>query len=174
MVHGRRQQAGNPVVTEAEGSSASPTAATSESPRKGKKRLSGPLSQLILQAFESSANPRKGVSLAALKKFLREGGYNLNRNKNSRLKRELHNLVSSGVLVRVTGSGASGSFKYGRTQAKKKSGKAETKKLKKSARAKKPSAGNREPKKKSRKKQPAVNKPKGVQRRRTAVPSRKR
>lgn len=172
---------GSPVLhTEAEGSSAPPPApvpepSTSESSGRGKKRLSGPLSKLILMAFEGSSS-RKGVSLAALKKFLREGGYNLNRNKNSHLKRELHKLVSNGVLIRLTGSGASGSFKHGGKTLPKKSAKPEARKVKRTAAAhKRPASGSREPRKKLPKKQPAISKPKGVRSsRKTAVPGRRR
>ncbi|XP_034962888.1 histone H1.2-like [Zootoca vivipara] len=179
---GRRQgsrQGSSVLHSEAEGSSAPPSAtipepSTSESSGRGKKRLSGPLSQLILKAFEGSSS-RKGVSLAALKKFLREGGYNLNRNKNSHLKRELHKLVSNGVLIRLTGSGASGSFKHGGKALPKKSAKPETRKVKKTAAAnKRPASASRDPRKKA-KKQPAVSKPKGVRSsRKTAVPVRRR
>ncbi|XP_053158953.1 histone H1-like [Hemicordylus capensis] len=134
-----------------------------------KNRLSGSLSQLILKAFETS-NPRKGLSLAALKKFLAESGYNVSRN-NHRLKRELHNLVSNGLLIRITGSGASGSFKFS-SREKKGVGKSDPAKKKTAVVAKKPSAGNTEPPKKPWKKQPAVTKPKGP-RNKTANPNRK-
>ncbi|KAJ7317220.1 hypothetical protein JRQ81_003382 [Phrynocephalus forsythii] len=167
MVRGRRPQ-GNPEAAEA-------AAAALEPAKKGKNRASGSLSQLILQAFETGL-PRKGLSLAALKKFLAEAGYNVSKN-NSRLKRELHTLVSNGLLVRVTGTGASGTFKPGSGRAAKKPTKSEKRKAKKATAAnKRESAERTEPRKKPHKKRPAVNKPKGLQNRPTsaAPPDRKR
>ncbi|XP_062977730.1 histone H1-like [Elgaria multicarinata webbii] len=163
MVHEKRQ--GAPVSAEAS------TSDTSEPTKRGKNRVSSSLSQLIMQAFETCNPSRKGLSLAALKKFLTEAGYNVSKN-NSRLKRELNNLVSNGLLIRITGSGASGSFKFSGAQARKKTGK--PKKEKQKTAAAKKAAGNKEPKKKSRKKQPAVNKPKGLKSRTSAAPGRKR
>ncbi|XP_025024374.1 histone H1-like [Python bivittatus] len=150
MVHGKRQ--GNPAEAS--------TASSSAPKKERKKRVSGSLSQLILQVLETCSS-RKGISLAALKKSLIEAGYNLTRN-NIRLKRELHNLVSNGVLIRVTGSGTSGSFKFGKNQRKK------PKKA-----AVKTAKGKKEPKK-ARKKQPTVHKPKGLQGRKSPNPGRKR
>ncbi|XP_026576515.1 histone H1B-like [Pseudonaja textilis] len=149
MVHEKRQG------TAAEASNASTSTETEK-----KKRVSGSLSQLILQVLEA-CNSRKGISLAALKKSLIEAGYNLTKN-NLRLKRELRNLVSNGVVVRVTGSGVSGSFKFGKNQPPK------SKKA-----ANKTAKGKREPKK-GRKKQPAVHKPKGLQGRKPSNSGRKR
>ncbi|XP_015673912.1 histone H1B-like [Protobothrops mucrosquamatus] len=150
MVHEKRQ--GAPAETS--------TASTSTKETEKKKRVSGSLSQLILQVLEA-CNSRKGISLAALKKSLIEAGYNLTKN-NLRLKRELRNLVSNGVLIRVTGSGVSGSFKFGKNQPPK------PKKA-----AVKTAKGKRVPKK-ARKKQPAVHKPKGLQGRKPSNSGRKR
>ncbi|XP_066469150.1 histone H1-like [Tiliqua scincoides] len=149
MVHGNQQE--EPFVTET-------AAAASVIPasRRG-KRLSGSLSQLILQAFESPTNSRKVLSLLAIKKFLTEVGYAVNKNS-QRLKRELCSLVSHGLLVRVTGSGASGSFKLNsKTRG---TGRSDPGKKKKAVTPKKPAADKREPQKKPRKKQPAVSKAK--------------
>lgn len=52
--------------------------------------------------------------MAAIKQHLSEAGFNVSKN-NSRLKMELNNLVSNGVLVRVAGPGdgaGSGLFKF--------------------------------------------------------------
>ncbi|XP_044307981.1 histone H1-like [Varanus komodoensis] len=157
MAHGQRR-----------GSSASagPSSTGSSELGKRKNRLSGSLSHLILQTLEAQNLSRKGLSLAALKKLLAEAGYNVRRN-NSRLKRELHNLVSSGLLVRVSGSGASGSFKRSSSRERKATGKSQKGKRKKAA-------GNKEPTKKPRKTQSAVNKPKGLQSRTSAALGRKR
>nr|XP_060615902.1 histone H1.4-like [Anolis sagrei ordinatus] len=144
MVNGKPQQGG------ADGDEASTSAPDPK--KKGKARTSGSLSQLILQAFEA-CHPRKSLSLAALKKFVSEAGFNIHRNTN-RLKRELRQLVSNGLLLRVTGTGASGSF-----------------------RAKKKSGGDRKQRKKqqARKKQPAVKKPKGLRGRASSgAPGRRR
>ncbi|XP_062830371.1 histone H1-like [Anolis carolinensis] len=148
MVNGKPQQGG------ADGDEASTSAPDPK--KKGKPaRASGSLSQLILQAFEA-CHPRKSLSLAALKKFVSEAGYNVSKN-NSRLKRELRQLVSNGLLLRVTGTGASGSFRAGGPRAKKTGG-----------------GGNKQ-RKKARKKQPAVNKPKGLRGRPSgAAPARRR
>nr|XP_020633183.1 histone H1B-like [Pogona vitticeps] len=165
MVRGKRSQ-GNPEAAEAS------TAAALEPAKKGKNRSSGSLSQLILQAFETGL-PRKGLTLAALKKSLTEAGFNVNKN-NSRLKRELRTLVSNGLLVRVTGSGVSGTFKRGRGRAARKPTKSEKRKARKATAAQRASAKNHKPKK-PRKKQPAVTKPKGLQNRASAaVSDRKR
>ncbi|XP_070594086.1 LOW QUALITY PROTEIN: histone H1C-like [Erythrolamprus reginae] len=140
MVHEKRQGA----------AAETSTASTSTKETEKKKRVSSSLSQLILQVLEACTS-RKGTSLAALKKSLTEAGFNLTRN-NLRLKRELRNLVSNGVVIRVTGSGVSGSFKFGKKQPPKPR-RAAVKRAK----------GEKKDPKKSRKKQPAVRKPKGLQ-----------
>ncbi|XP_054832430.1 histone H1.11L-like [Eublepharis macularius] len=107
------------------------------------------LSQLIFQAFDT-CSARKGLSLAALKKYLTDVGYNVHKN-NSRLKRELNNLVSHGLLVRL--GGASGSFQL--SHQAKRTGKSEPAKKKKAA--KKPSVSRKSPK--TEKKQPPAKPP---------------
>uniref|UniRef100_A0A8D0B102 H15 domain-containing protein n=1 Tax=Salvator merianae TaxID=96440 RepID=A0A8D0B102_SALMN len=152
------------------------TASATADESQRKTRLSASLSQLILQAFEA-CNRRKSLSLAALKKHLVEAGYSVNRKNNHRLKKELHALVSNGLLIRATGSGASGSFKAGsRSQARKKPGRSESVKGRKKMTPKKPVSRIREQPKqfKQRKKQPAVSKPKGLQGRPTGGANRKR
>lgn len=101
------------------------------------------------------------MSLAALKKALSAGGYDVEKN-NSRVKIVIKSLVTKGTLVQTKGTGASGSFKLNKKQAetKKKPAKKTPVKAKKPA-AKKPTA-----KKSPRKaKKPAATSPKKVTRR---------
>ncbi|XP_008634874.1 PREDICTED: histone H1.11L [Corvus brachyrhynchos] len=65
--------------------------------------------QLITKAV-SASQERKGLSLAALKKALAAGGYDVEKN-NSRIKLALKTLVGKGILVQTRGVGASGSFR---------------------------------------------------------------
>ncbi|KYO17489.1 histone H1.10 [Alligator mississippiensis] len=77
------------------------------------RKQSGPsVTELITQAV-SASKERKGVSLAALKKALAAGGYDVEKS-NSRIKVGLKSLVSKGTLVQTKGTGASGSFKLGK------------------------------------------------------------
>ncbi|KAM5298346.1 histone H1t-like [Ctenodactylus gundi] len=77
-------------------------------PTNGKSQSSS-ASMLITQVLSKSQD-RAGMSLAALKKALVVAGYNVQKN-NSRIKLAVKGLVSKGVLVQISGSGASGSFK---------------------------------------------------------------
>ncbi|XP_073506557.1 histone H1.01-like [Phyllobates terribilis] len=82
---------------------------------KKSKKPSGPsVSELIVKAV-SASKERSGVSLAALKKALTAGGYDVEKN-NSRLKLAVRSLVTKGSLLQVKGSGASGSFKLNKKQ----------------------------------------------------------
>ncbi|XP_042303362.1 histone H1t-like [Sceloporus undulatus] len=110
----------------------------STEPSRAESRASGSLAQFILQAFEV-VGPRKSLSLAALKKVVAEAGFDLGKNK-GRLKRELNRLVNNGLLTRLTGRGASGSFKRAPKRAGKSAAGASKKKAttKKKAAAKKP------------------------------------
>uniref|UniRef100_A0A1B8Y854 Histone H2B n=18 Tax=Opisthokonta TaxID=33154 RepID=A0A1B8Y854_XENTR len=74
------------------------------------KKPSGPSAAELIVKAVSASKERSGVSLAALKKALAAGGYDVERN-NSRLKLALKALVTKGTLTQVKGSGASGSFK---------------------------------------------------------------
>ncbi|NXF07631.1 H110 protein, partial [Smithornis capensis] len=67
------------------------------------------VTELITKAV-SASKERKGLSLAALKKALAAGGYDVEKN-NSRIKLGLKSLVSKGTLVQTRGIGASGSFR---------------------------------------------------------------
>ncbi|XP_020822453.1 histone H1.5-like [Phascolarctos cinereus] len=73
------------------------------------KAVGPPVSELITNAVAASTE-RNGVSLAALKKVLAAGGYDVEKN-NSRIKLGLRSLVSKGTLVQTKGTGASGSFR---------------------------------------------------------------
>ncbi|KAL7839516.1 hypothetical protein SRHO_G00261740 [Serrasalmus rhombeus] len=62
---------------------------------------------------QQESKERRGVSLTALKKALAAGGYDMEKNNNSRVK----SLVTKGTLVQTKGTGASGSFKLKKKQA---------------------------------------------------------
>ncbi|XP_038609105.1 histone H1.5-like [Tachyglossus aculeatus] len=70
-----------------------------------------------------AASSPTGLSLFAVKKTLRKTGYDVRRNSH-RINSELKRLVSEGILVRITGVGASGSFRARRWYGCKTSGKA--------------------------------------------------
>ncbi|CAJ0932916.1 unnamed protein product [Ranitomeya imitator] len=101
---------------------AEPAAKSKKQPKKSaaggakkSKKPSGPsVSELIVKAV-SASKERSGVSLAALKKALSAGGYDVEKN-NSRLKLAVRGLVTKGALLQVKGSGASGSFKLNKMQ----------------------------------------------------------
>ncbi|XP_074806633.1 histone H1.01-like [Natator depressus] len=102
---------------------------------------SGPsVTELITKAV-SASKERKGLSLAALKKALAAGGYDVEKNK-SRIKLGLKSLVSKGTLVQTKGTGASGSFKLS-----KKPDVTKEKTPKKKPTAKKPASASKKPKK---------------------------
>ncbi|XP_042617226.1 histone H1-like isoform X2 [Cyprinus carpio] len=119
------------------------TAPPAKAPKKksaAKAKKAGPaVGDLIVKAV-SASKERSGVSLAALKKALAAGGYDVEK-KNSRVKLALKSLVTKGTLVQVKGTGASGSFKINKqqTETKKKPAKKAAPKAKKPA-AKKPAA----------------------------------
>uniref|UniRef100_A0A671P8X0 Histone H1-like n=2 Tax=Sinocyclocheilus anshuiensis TaxID=1608454 RepID=A0A671P8X0_9TELE len=102
--------------------------------------------KLFLKHTEDELNllkERSGVSLAALKKALAAGGYDVEKN-NSRVKLAIKSLVTKGTLLQVKGTGASGSFKLSKnqTETKKKPAKKAAPKAKKPA-AKKPAAAKK-------------------------------
>ncbi|XP_062865406.1 histone H3-like, partial [Trichomycterus rosablanca] len=102
---------------------------------------------------------RSGVSLAALKKALSAGGYDVEKN-NSRVKLAVKSLVTKDTLVQTKGTGASGSFKLNKKQTEEKkpaAKKAAAPKVKKAA--KKPAAAKK-PKKVTAKKPAAKKSPK--------------
>ena len=128
---------------------AAPVKATKKKAPRAKK--TGPsVAELIVKAI-SASKEKKGVSLAALKKALAAGGYDVEKN-NSRVKLAIKSLVTKETLVQIKGTGASGSFKLNKKQAE-----AEKKPAKKpAAKAKKPAA--QKPKKAVAKKPAAAKK----------------
>ncbi|XDV52546.1 hypothetical protein PO909_021266, partial [Leuciscus waleckii] len=150
----------------AETAPAPATAAPAKAPKKksaAKAKKAGPgVGELIVKAV-SASKERSGVSLAALKKALAAGGYDVEKN-NSRVKIAIKSLVTKGALVQVKGTGASGSFKLNKQQAetkKKAATKAKKPAVKKPAAAKKPKsaaakkpAAKKSPKKAAAKKSP--------------------
>ncbi|XP_028974801.1 histone H1-like [Esox lucius] len=135
-------------------------AAPAKAPKKkaaAKPKKAGPsVGELIVKAV-SASKERSGVSLAALKKSLAAGGYDVEKN-NSRVKLAVKSLVTKGTLVQTKGTGASGSFKLNKkaTETKKPAKKAAAPKGKKVA-AKKPAAAKK-PKKAAAKKPAAAAK----------------
>uniref|UniRef100_A0AAY4C364 Histone H1 n=1 Tax=Denticeps clupeoides TaxID=299321 RepID=A0AAY4C364_9TELE len=103
----------------AEEAPAPAAAAPPKSPKKKaaakKPKKAGPgAGELIVKAV-SASKERSGVSLAALKKALAAGGYDVEKN-NSRVKVAIKSLVTKGTLVQTKGTGASGSFKLNKNQ----------------------------------------------------------
>ncbi len=124
-----------------------------------KAKKAGPsVGDLIVKAV-SASKERSGVSLAALKKALAAGGYDVEK-KNSRVKLAIKSLVTKGTLVQVKGTGASGSFKLSKklNETKTKPAKKAAPKAKKPA-AKKPAAAKK-PKSAAAKKPAAKKSPK--------------
>ncbi|NXE96241.1 H110 protein, partial [Menura novaehollandiae] len=124
---------------------AAPAAAPAPAAKKPKKAAGGSkarkpagpsVTELITKAV-SASKERKGLSLAALKKTLAAGGYDVEKN-NSRVKLALKSLVTKGTLVQTRGIGASGSFRLSKKpeEAKEKA----PKKKKAAAKLKKPAS----------------------------------
>lgn len=94
--------------------------APAKSPKKrarSVKKKTGPtVSDLILKAM-STTSGRGGVSLAALKKALKAGGYDVVKNK-ARILTAIKRLVINKSLVQTKGTGASGSFKLNKKAPK--------------------------------------------------------
>ncbi|NXU03931.1 H110 protein, partial [Buphagus erythrorhynchus] len=115
---------------------------------KARKPAGPSVTELITKAV-SASKERKGLSLAALKKALAAGGYDVEKN-NSRIKLGLKSLVSKGTLVQTKGTGASGSFrlskKLGEVKEKAPRKKTSVPKPRKPA-AKKPASATKKPKK---------------------------
>ncbi|XP_062289614.1 histone H1-like isoform X2 [Scomber scombrus] len=109
-----------------------------------KPKNTGPsVSELIVKTA-SASKERSGVSLAALKKALAAGGYDVDKNK-ARVKTAVKSLVTKGTLVQTKGTGASGSFKMSKkveTKPKKAPVKKAAPKAKKPA-AKKPASAKK-------------------------------
>lgn len=85
-------------------------AAVTSVPAKSQKTTTGPtVSDLILRTISAPAE-RGGVSLAALKKSLKDGGYDVVKNK-ARIVTAIKRLVANKSIVQTKGTGASGSFR---------------------------------------------------------------
>ncbi|NWW61535.1 H110 protein, partial [Ifrita kowaldi] len=115
---------------------------------KARKPAGPSVTELITKAV-SASKERKGLSLAALKKALAAGGYDVEKN-NSRIKLGLKSLVSKGTLVQTKGTGASGSFRLSKRsgEVKEKVPKKKTAAAKpKKPAAKKPAGAAKKPKK---------------------------
>ncbi|XP_043346910.1 histone H1-like [Dermochelys coriacea] len=114
---------------------------------KARKPPGPSVTELITKAV-SASKERKGLSLAALKKVLAAGGYDVEKN-NSRIKVGLKSLVSKGILVQTKGTGASGSFKLNKKpgEVKEKAPKKKPAAKPKKPAAKKPTSTAKKPKK---------------------------
>ncbi|XP_030815685.1 LOW QUALITY PROTEIN: histone H1.10-like [Camarhynchus parvulus] len=124
---------------------------------KARKPAGPSVTELITKAV-SASKERKGLSLAALKKALAAGGYDVEKN-NSRIKLGLKSLVSKGTLVQTKGTGASGSFRLSKKPGEVKE-KAPKKKKTTVIKPKKPAA--RKPARAAKKAVTAKNSPKKV------------
>ncbi|XP_038607969.1 spermatid-specific linker histone H1-like protein [Tachyglossus aculeatus] len=87
-----------------------PSEGRSEGQQSSRSRC--PCNRLSDRIFAAIANSsgRKGISLVALKRELLENNYDVRKN-NFRINKELQNLVNRGVLKRISGRGASSTFK---------------------------------------------------------------
>ncbi|XP_067468366.1 protamine-like protein [Thunnus thynnus] len=135
-------------------------------PRTTKKKTGPTVSDLILKAM-STSKERGGTSLAALKKALKAGGYDVVKNK-ARIVTAVKRLVANKSLVQTKGTGAAGSFKLNK-KAPKPRKKVVKKKKPKAKRAKrrsgvKKAAGGATPAKKSPKKKRKAKSPKKAKR----------
>uniref|UniRef100_A0A3B5L8K7 Si:ch211-103n10.5 n=1 Tax=Xiphophorus couchianus TaxID=32473 RepID=A0A3B5L8K7_9TELE len=79
-----------------------PGALPAKKKAKSKKKSGPSVSDLILKAVSASAQ-RGGVSLAAVKKALKAGGYDVVKNK-ARISVAIKRLVNKKVLIRTKGS----------------------------------------------------------------------
>ncbi|XP_002667787.2 histone H1-like [Danio rerio] len=114
-----------------------PAASPAKAPRKkaaSKPKKTGPNVRDLIVKTVTASKERNGVSLAALKKALSAGGYDVEKN-NSRVKTAVKALVTNGTLAQTKGTGASGSFKLNKKQAEPKKAAKKT-----AAKAKKPAA----------------------------------
>ncbi|KAM3857990.1 histone H1-like [Diretmus argenteus] len=136
----------------AEVAPAAPAKAAKKKAAPRPKKVGPSVAELIVQAV-SASKERSGVSLAAVKKALAAGGYDVE-NKNARVKIAVKSLVAKGTLVQTKGTGASGSFKINKkTETKDK------KPVKKvAAKAKQPAANKPAAAKKVATKKPAAAK----------------
>ncbi|KAK2867560.1 hypothetical protein Q8A67_025677 [Cirrhinus molitorella] len=129
-----------PDMAETAPAAAAPPAKAPKKKSASKPKKPGPNVRDLIVKTVTASKERSGVSLAALKKALSAGGYDVEKN-NSRVKTAVKSLVTNGTLVQTKGTGASGSFKLNKKQVetKKKPAKKTPVKAKKVA-AKKPAA----------------------------------
>uniref|UniRef100_A0A3Q3G2L1 H15 domain-containing protein n=1 Tax=Labrus bergylta TaxID=56723 RepID=A0A3Q3G2L1_9LABR len=73
-----------------------------------KPKKTGPSVGELIVKYVSASKERSGVSVAAIKKLLANGGYDVEKN-NSRVKVAIKSLVAKEILIQVKGIGASGS-----------------------------------------------------------------
>ncbi|KAK7925267.1 hypothetical protein WMY93_007577 [Mugilogobius chulae] len=135
---------------------AAPAPAKAKAPRKkaaAKKKDAGPSLQKLITAAIAESKERKGCSVAAVKKVLAAKGVDVAK-ANKRINTALKKLVTSGAVSQTKGTGASGSFKLAKKEAKPKTVK------KKPAKAKKPAVKKAATPKKKTAKKTAVKKPK--------------
>ncbi|KAG8014955.1 Histone H1 [Nibea albiflora] len=116
-----------------------PAAAPAKAAKKKvtKPKKAGPSVRDLIVKSVSASKERNGVSLAAVKKALAAGGYDVEKNK-ARVKVAIKALVTKGTLVQTKGTGASGSFKMNKKAAEPKAKKPAAKKA--APKAKKPAA----------------------------------
>lgn len=125
----------------------SPKKATKAKARKPAKKADHPPVASMVNAAIKNLKDRKGSSLAAIKKYI-SANYKVDVAKLAPfIRRYLKKAVADGKLSQTKGSGASGSFKIGKTTGE------EKKKVKKVKKAKKPAAkkAKKSPAKKAKK-----------------------
>ncbi|XP_029296612.1 protamine-like protein [Cottoperca gobio] len=137
-----------------------------------RKKTGLTVSDLILEAASASSE-RGGVSLAALKKALKAGGYDVVKNR-ARIVTAIRRLVASKSLVQTKGTGASGSFKLNKKPPtpRKKKKKPKAKRVKRAS-PKKAAGGATPAAKKSPKKKRKAKSPKKATRPAAAKKSKK-
>ena len=138
----------------------SAAAATPKKAKKPAKKADHPSTASMVNAAIKNLKERKGSSLAAIKKYI-AANYKVDVNKLAPfIRRYLKKAVADGKLTQTKGSGASGSFKIGKSTEEK------VKKVKKTPKkaAKKPAAKKspKKAKKPAAKKEKKVKKPKAV------------
>merc|ERR1712168_980053 len=117
----------------------SATMVDAKKPASSAKPAEHPTYKVMTIAAVTALKSRKGVSAQAICKYL-EANFKVKDGFKTHFKMALKKLVADGTVVRVTGTGASGSFKLGKVEVPKKVKKAAPKKAapKKKAAAKKP------------------------------------
>uniref|UniRef100_A0A3P8NFE6 Histone H1 n=1 Tax=Astatotilapia calliptera TaxID=8154 RepID=A0A3P8NFE6_ASTCA len=121
-------------------STKSPSKAAKKTMTSKPKKVGLSVGELIVKAVAASKE-RNGLSVAALKKALAAGGYDVDKNK-ARVKTAIKSLVAKGTLVQTKGTRTSGSFKMNKaTESKAKKPAA--------AKAKKPAAAAKKSPKKA-------------------------